>query len=288
MFTTQPLGRAIRSAHDHQRTTWWSAALVALVLGSGGVALAACSPCNPCRGRCRASQQCRAGGNPCAAKAGCCAANPCAANPCASRNPCASKNPCATRCNPCANSGCNPCSAAGRCSAAPNPCAAKRVTRPASYQPYEGNPYALMAKGEALFNDTSLSSNGLSCSSCHSGDAGYNATFAVAYPHSVAMAKNVFGLDSVYLDEMVQICMVQPMAAEPLDWNGEALAALTAYMETVQNRVAANPCALQGGGCGACKPCNPCNPCEPANPCAGKNPCAVKAPTDTAAHDLVA
>jgi hypothetical protein len=121
-----------------------------------------------------------------------------------------------------------------------------------------------MALGEKLFNDPSLSSNGLSCASCHNDGAGYNATFANAYPHSVAMARDIFGMDSVYLDEMVQVCMVQPMAAEPLDWSGEQLAALTAYMGKVQKQLAANPCALKGGKCGACKPC------------AGKNPCATK------------
>ncbi|AHI28493.1 hypothetical protein AU14_07380 [Marinobacter similis] len=158
------------------------------------------------------------------------------------------KNPCATKgCNPCAVKGCNPCAAAGKCAAKPNPCAAKRVTRPVGYQPYEGNPCALVAMGKKLFNDTSLSSNGLACSTCHNNGAGYNATFADAYPHSVAMARDVFGMGTVHLDEMVQICMVRPMATEPLPWDGEQLAALTAYMAKVQTELAANPCALKGG-----------------------------------------
>lgn len=130
--------------------------------------------------------------------------------------------------------------------AKPNPCAAKKVTRPAAYQPYEGNPCKLMALGKKLFNDTSLSSNGLSCATCHNDGAGYNATFANAYPHSVAMARNIFGMESVHLDEMVQICMVRPMAAEPLDWGGEQLAALTTYMANIQTQLSANPCALKG------------------------------------------
>ncbi|MFP3976642.1 cytochrome c peroxidase [Marinobacter sp. KMM 10035] len=102
------------------------------------------------------------------------------------------------------------------------------------YQPYQGDPDELMALGKKLFNDTSLSSNGLACATCHNDGAGYKATFAEAYPHSVAMAREIFGLDSVHLDEMVQVCMVQPMATDPLAWSSKELAALTAYMGEVQ------------------------------------------------------
>ncbi len=245
MSTIHPLRTAIRHQHEHRRTTWWSAALVsAAFLGGGGAAFAGCGACSPCKGKCRGSQQCKAGCNPCAGK-----------NPCASKNPCAAKrcNPCAVkkRCNPCATKGCNPCAAGGKCGAKANPCAAKKVTRPVGYQPYAGNPCTLMAQGKKLFSDTSLSSNGLSCATCHMDGAGYNATFANAYPHSVAMARDIFGLSTVHLDEMVQICMVRPMAAEPLPWGGEKLAALTQYMASVQAELAANPCALKGGKCGA-------------------------------------
>lgn len=95
--------------------------------------------------------------------------------------------------------------------------------------------------GKKLFNDKSLSSNGLACATCHKDGAGYNATFAQAYPHSVQMAKNVFGINSIHLDEMVQLCMVRPMATDPLEWSSKELAALTAYMEKVQMQVASNP-----------------------------------------------
>lgn len=278
MTTIHPLRQAIRVSQQHRHSNWWSALLVTALLAGGGAAVAACNPCSPCRGKCGASQQCKAGCYPCAGKHPCASKNPCAAKkPCATKgcNPCAvnSCNPCAV-CNPCASKGCNPCAAAGQCAAKPNPCAAKRVTRPAGYQPYEGNPCALVAMGKKLFDDTSLSSNGLACSTCHNNDAGYNATFADAYPHSVAMAREVFGMGTVHLDEMVQICMVRPMATQPLPWDGEQLAALTAYMATVQERLAANPCALKGGRCGACNPCAGQNPCATKNPCAAKNPCA--------------
>ncbi|MEE2762914.1 MAG: cytochrome c peroxidase [Pseudomonadota bacterium] len=283
MTKLNPLRHAIRLSQEHRRTTWWSALLMTAALAASGGVAATCGPCSPCKGKCSASQQCKARCNPCAAK------NPCASkNPCAVKNPCATKgcNPCAIKgCNPCATKGCNPCAGANPCAAKPNPCAAKRVTRPAGYQPYEGNPCALVAMGKTLFNDSSLSSNGLACATCHMNNAGYNATFVNAYPHSVAMAREVFGMGTVHLDEMVQICMVRPMASNPLAWDSEQLAALTAYMETVQAEVAANPCALKGAKCGACNPCAGKNPCATKNPCASKNPCAVKNPCASVSPD---
>ena len=133
--------------------------------------------------------------------------------------------------------------------------------------------------GKQLYSDKNLSRDGnQSCATCHNDGAGYNATFAKAYPHSVAMAKNIFGIESVHLDEMIQICMVQPMATEPLEWSGAQLAALTQYMASVQKQLSENPCALKGSKCGACGPCAGKNPCATKNPCAGKNPCAAKNP----------
>jgi cytochrome c len=90
--------------------------------------------------------------------------------------------------------------------------------------------------GEKLFNDNSLSSNGLSCATCHANGAGYNATFKNEYPHMVAMGQRDFGLDMVHLDEMVQICMVAPMAADPLAWGSKELAALTEYSRVEQKK----------------------------------------------------
>lgn len=110
------------------------------------------------------------------------------------------------------------------------------VRRPAGYEPYDGDAESLAKKGEALFSDTSLSSNGLSCATCHTNGAGYADTFSNEYPHFVAMGKSDFGMDKVHLDEMVQICMVAPMAAEPLEWDSEELAALTEYMRIEQEK----------------------------------------------------
>lgn len=38
-------------------------------------------------------------------------------------------------------------------------------------------------------------------------------------PHMVAMARGQLGRKRVYLDEMVQACMVMLRAAKPLPWN---------------------------------------------------------------------
>ena len=52
------------------------------------------------------------------------------------------------------------------------------------------------------------------------------------------MARDQFGMNQVHADEMVQICMVAPMEAEPLAWGSEALTSLAAYMVEVQKRFA--------------------------------------------------
>ncbi len=220
--------------------------------------------------------------NPCAAVNACAAKNPCAVNPCAV-NPCAA-NPCAV--NPCAV---NPCAA--------NPCAAavpdidpEMITRPADSMHWQGDSISLAVKGKSLWEDTKLSSNGLSCNTCHQGNGAFMSTFKDPYPHHVAMAKSRTGLDKITMEEMVQLCMVVPMAAKPLPWDSQELAALTAYTAVIQksyqmagaNPCAANPCAMKNpcaeNPCAA-NPCamkNPCaaNPCA-ANPCAMKNPCAA-------------
>lgn len=114
------------------------------------------------------------------------------------------------------------------------------VSRPNGYVPgYDekgDNPASLIARGKALFNDPSLSTNGLSCASCHGvdGQSGYQETFSQPYPHEVAMGTNMFGMETVHADEMVQLCMVAPMSAEPLAWDSVELASLAAYVVSAQ------------------------------------------------------
>jgi len=105
-----------------------------------------------------------------------------------------------------------------------------QITRPAGYKPMAGDP----ALGEKLFNDTKLSTNGMSCASCHADHGAFQASFAKPYPHTVAMAKNQLGRKTVHLDEMIQGCMVMPMAAKPLPSDSKELSGLTAYLLTVQ------------------------------------------------------
>ena len=87
-----------------------------------------------------------------------------------------------------------------------------QITRPAGYKPMAGE----AVLGETLFNDTKLSTNGMSCASCHADHGAFQASFAKPYPHTVAMAREQLGRKTVHLDEMIQGCMVMPMAAKPL------------------------------------------------------------------------
>jgi cytochrome c len=138
-----------------------------------------------------------------------------------------------------------------------------------------------VAYGEKLYKDPTLSSNGLSCETCHQGGNLFQASFASAFPHQVAMAKDQFGMSQVFLDEMVQICMVAPMAANALGWESKELAALTAYIETLQASFKPNPCAANPCAANPCaaSPCAATNPCAVKNPCAARNPCAVNNPS---------
>lgn len=104
------------------------------------------------------------------------------------------------------------------------------ISRPAGYKPIAGD-----AKlGEKLFNDKKLSSNGMACASCHTNHGAFHASFSKPYPHTVAMARDQLGRETVHLDEMIQACMVMPMAAKPLAWNSKELAALVAYVQIQQ------------------------------------------------------
>ena len=172
-------------------------------------------------------------------------------NPCVGRNPCALRNPCAAKHTWASQ---QPCKA--------NPCAIVKVnpakiTRPSNYRPYQGNQSDLLEYGEKLYKDARLSTNGLSCNTCHQGGGMLEPTFAQPYPHFVAMARERSGLSQIHLDEMIQLCLVASMASEPIIWNSRMMAAMTTYTAKVQQNLRANPCAAK-------------------NPCAIKNPCAMR------------
>ncbi len=197
-------------------------------------------------------------------------------NPC---NPCGMKaNPCGMKANPC-----NPCAGAGVDPGS--------ITRPAGVKPYSSsNSASLVRQGEKLWNDTSLSTNGLSCNSCHVNGASFNPTYKKPYPHRVAMVTNQAGINQpITAEQMIQFCMKVPMAAKPLAWDSRELSALRAYVEeesqpAYASAASANPCAMKSAGNPCAMKANPCNPCamksNPCNPCAMKanpcNPCAMK------------
>lgn len=193
-------------------------------------------------------------------------ANPC--NPCAGANPC---NPCAgaNPCNPCGGNPCNPCGGGNPC----NPCGggggvdASKFKQPAGVTLPSTKSARLVAAGEKLWNDRSLGTTGLACATCHIDQYGQMAPgFAEPYPHRVAMPYQQAGVEQVNAAEMVQFCMMVPLGSEPLPWDSEQLAALTAYVENIQP-------GYQPVAGGAANPCNPCGGANPCNPCGGANPC---------------
>lgn len=127
----------------------------------------------------------------------------------------------------------NPCAGQNVC-APKTASVAKAVKRPANYRPFKGDPAELAKLGEQLFKDPRLSTNGTACASCHQAYGAFRASFAKPFPHRIAMADQNFGFKEIHLDEMVQICMIGPMANRPLAWESKELAALTAYLGELQ------------------------------------------------------
>lgn len=113
-----------------------------------------------------------------------------------------------------------------------------QVTPPEGVTLHEAPAAELEGRGAELFQDTSLSTNGMACATCHADLAQYNDGFAEPYPHAVGMAGDMAGLDQVTAAQMVQLCMMVPMATQPLPWDGVELAALTAYVEAERERFA--------------------------------------------------
>ena len=130
---------------------------------------------------------------------------------------------------------CKPAASASKCGAK---CGAKLIQRPAAYKPNYPITPATVAAGEKLFKNTKLSSNGMSCATCHAGLKSYSATFKTDFPHKVNMASNNYGVPSIHLDEVVQMCMDGPMAAKPFDWKSPDLANLVAFISEEQKKFA--------------------------------------------------
>lgn len=149
---------------------------------------------------------------------------------------------------------CNPC----------NPCAGKKIKYMRDKSNRQKDLGKLVKLGEKLWTDRSLGKTGVACDTCHAGYNTFRSTVTQPYPHTVEMADDI-----VTLDQMINVCMVNPMGTEPLAWNSTELSALNAYFtEWIKAyKAPANPCGMK----------NPCNPCGMKNPCnprgARKNPC---------------
>lgn len=89
---------------------------------------------------------------------------------------------------------------------------------------------------QPLFDDPSIGESGSACTTCHTDFENDNDTFLQPYPHGVAMGRSIFGMDEVTAVELVQLCMVVPMATTAYPWDSDDLAALTAHVEDEQER----------------------------------------------------
>ena len=182
-----------------------------------------------------------------------------AKNPCTAKNPCAAKNPCLVQKdkdakNPCAPK--NPCTLAG---SKPNGALhLESVTRPKGTKLANGVYAQQIKEGERLWKDPRLSSNGMSCDTCHTNHGAFMPSFSQPYPHEVAMMRSSFGMTSTHLDEMVQGCLVMPMESKPLPWDSRELAALTTYAAELQKSFKPTAGLMS-------------NPCAPRNPCVPKH-----------------
>ncbi len=107
------------------------------------------------------------------------------------------------------------------------------LTRGPGQEPYSAPREELVQTGAELWEDPSIGNSGLSCQNCHMMNGQFKKTFKKPYPHEVAMASNMAGLEEITAPQMVQLCMMQPMEAEPLPWDSKELAALAAYIEDV-------------------------------------------------------
>ncbi len=120
-----------------------------------------------------------------------------------------------------------------KCGAKADP---KLVKRPAGFRPnFPSGPEAVAAGGK-VFRDTALSTNGMSCASCHEGGKSFPPSFAQPFPHKMGMAASTYGIRQLHLDEAIQVCMVGPMAAKPLDWKSPELGNLVAFLTEEQKK----------------------------------------------------
>lgn len=144
---------------------------------------------------------------------------------------------CAAKCKPKCSAKmtkCSPkCSPKSKCGVKADP---KLIQRPAGFKEnYSSTPAKILA-GEVMFKNVKLSTNKLSCASCHAGGASYKASFSQPFPHKVEMASETYGVDKINLDEAIQMCMLGPMASKPLAWNSPELENLVTFVSEEQKK----------------------------------------------------
>jgi thiosulfate dehydrogenase len=107
------------------------------------------------------------------------------------------------------------------------------------------------ARGKALFMDTSLGTNGMSCNSCHAGGgtkAGKMGDTEIPpfahvgrkYPMYSKMAGKV-----VTLDQVINSCITNAMKGTALAWNDQKLADLTVYTVSVNAKMDDKPESME-------------------------------------------
>ncbi len=109
--------------------------------------------------------------------------------------------------------------------------AQEKTAAPQEKMAQEADPKAELKKaaerGKALWSDASLGTTGQSCATCHA-DPAELAGIAHKYPKYLKMGKKV-----VTLDQIVNLCIVNPMKGKALAWDDQRMADLVAFMATV-------------------------------------------------------
>jgi hypothetical protein len=114
--------------------------------------------------------------------------------------------------NPCGAG--NPCGVGNPCAAGPTPIRRDHVT----------DKKALLKRGKALWESEKLGESGLSCMTCHADHENLNLDNAEPWPRHVKMTKDI-----VTLDQMINYCVINPIAGKPLDPNGIDMTAMNAW-----------------------------------------------------------
>jgi cytochrome c len=87
-----------------------------------------------------------------------------------------------------------------------------------------------IARGQKLFADASLGSNGMSCNSCHTkmGRGDVPLAGRAPFPKVFSMAKQMRTLD-----QTVQACIMGALKGQPLAWDDAKLTDLVAFVNSL-------------------------------------------------------